>query len=101
MGEEKKHGIEKIGLVVGDKMTKTRVVLVEEVTTHPIYRKRIRVRRKFYVHDEHNTSKAGDTVRILQSRPLSKLKRWRIVEILKHATKTEGGLTNGSVADNS
>lgn len=79
--------IEKIGTVVSDKMDKTRVVLVESRVPHPLYKKVIRKRKRFYAHDENNISKVGDIVRIVQTRPLSKLKRWRIVEILE---KTEG-----------
>jgi len=84
MGE--KGRIEKIGMVVSDKMDKTRVISVESRTPHPIYRKIIKKRRKFYAHDENNMTKVGDIVRIVQVRPLSKLKRWRIVEIIE---KTE------------
>jgi len=84
MGE--KGRIEKIGVVVSDKMDKTRVVFVESRTPHPLYRKIIKKRRKFYAHDENNMTKLGDVVRIVQVRPLSKLKRWRIVEIIE---KTE------------
>jgi len=84
MGE--KSRIEKIGMVVSDKMDKTRVISVESRTPHPLYRKIIKKRRKFYAHDENNMTKVGDVVRIVQARPLSKLKRWRIVEIIE---KTE------------
>jgi len=84
MGE--KGRIEKIGVVVSDKMDKTRVVSVESRSPHPIYRKIIKKRRKFYAHDESNVTKVGDVVKIVQARPLSKLKRWRIVEIIE---KTE------------
>lgn len=77
-----KKVIEKVGVVVSDKMNKTRVIMVEFMTQHPIYKKTIRKRRKFMAHDEENISKQGDIVRILQTRPLSKHKRWKIVEIL-------------------
>lgn len=77
-----KNRIEKIGVVVSDKMNKTRVVRVEFLTQHPIYKKTIRKRRKFMAHDENNTSRIGDIVRIVQTRPLSKNKRWKIIEII-------------------
>ena len=75
--------IEKIGIVVSDKMDKTRVVSVEFKTSHPIYKKILRKEKKFYAHDENNITKSGDLVKIVQTRPLSKLKRWRIVEIVE------------------
>lgn len=81
-----KGRIEKIGVVVSDRMDKTRVVSVESRTPHPLYKKVIKKRRKFYAHDENNMTKLGDIVKIVQVRPLSKLKRWRIVEIIE---KTE------------
>ena len=71
------------GTVTSDKMAKTRVVLVERLVQHPLYRKTRKLRSKFYAHDEKNASKTGDKVRIEESRPLSRLKRWRIAEILK------------------
>ncbi|MCM8772403.1 MAG: 30S ribosomal protein S17 [candidate division WOR-3 bacterium] len=77
-----KKYIEKIGVVVSDKMDKTRVVMVEFMTQHPLYKKTIRKRRKFMAHDEDNATKVGDIVRIIQTRPLSRHKRWKILEIL-------------------
>ncbi|MGB9677470.1 MAG: 30S ribosomal protein S17 [Candidatus Ratteibacteria bacterium] len=77
-----KRTIEKTGVVVSDKMDKTRVVMVEYMTQHPIYKKIIRKRRKFMAHDEDNITKIGDVVRIIQTRPLSKNKRWKIIEIV-------------------
>jgi small subunit ribosomal protein S17 len=77
-----KRIIDKIGVVVSDKMNKSRVVMVEFMTQHPKYKKTIRKRRKFMAHDENNISKLGDIVKIIQTRPLSKRKRWKIVEIL-------------------
>lgn len=78
--------VKKIGIVVSDKMDKTRVVSVDERTPHPLYKKIIKKRKKFYAHDEENMTKVGDIVKIVQARPFSKLKRWRIVEIIE---KTE------------
>ncbi|MCM8785506.1 MAG: 30S ribosomal protein S17 [Candidatus Omnitrophica bacterium] len=78
----RKKLIEKTGIVVSDKMDKTRVVLVEFMMQHPIYKKTIRKKRKFMAHDEDNITKVGDIVRIIQTRPLSRHKRWKIVEII-------------------
>ena len=72
------------GVVVSDKMDKTVVVLVNRLVRHPVYKKYIKRRAKFMAHDERNTAKLGDTVEIIQSRPLSKLKRWRLTKILAH-----------------
>ena len=74
---------ELMGTVLSDKMAKTRVVRVDRLVRHDLYRKVLKVRNKFYAHDEQNLSKAGDKVRIQETRPLSRLKRWKIVEILK------------------
>ncbi len=75
----------RIGVVTSDKMDKTRVVVVETLVKHPKYKKYIKRRKKFYVHDENNASKVGDLVKIMETRPLSKLKRWRLVEIVRKA----------------
>jgi small subunit ribosomal protein S17 len=72
------------GVVVSDKMDKTVVVLVNRLVRHPVYKKYIRRRAKFMAHDERNVAKMGDTVEIIASRPLSKLKRWRLTKILAH-----------------
>jgi small subunit ribosomal protein S17 len=69
------------GRVVSDKMEKTRVVLVERTTRHPLYGKIIRQSKKYKIHDEANESRVGDIVKIVETRPLSKDKRWRLVEI--------------------
>ena len=76
------HHKQKVGRVVSNKMEKTVVVAVDYLRPHPIYRKTVRKTNKFYAHDEHNQCKLGDTVRIEETRPLSKLKRWRVVEIV-------------------
>jgi len=76
-------GTEKVGVVVSDKMAKTITVLVETRAPHPRYRKLIKKRAKFYAHDEQQEAAEGDMVRIVQTRPLSRLKRWRLAEILK------------------
>ncbi len=74
---------ERIGVVVSDKMDKTIIVQVDKVTRHPIYDKLIRSATKFKAHDEKKAAKVGDTVRIMETRPLSKTKRWRLVEVVK------------------
>ena len=73
---------EKVGRVVSNKMDKTVVVAVDYLRPHPLYRKTVRQTHKFYAHDEDNSCQIGDTVRIQETRPLSKLKRWRVIEIL-------------------
>jgi small subunit ribosomal protein S17 len=76
---------ERIGIVVSDKMNKTITVRVERVSHHPVYDKLTRHAAKFKAHDEKNTAKTGDTVRIQETRPMSKTKRWRLVEVLARA----------------
>lgn len=73
---------QKVGRVVSNKMDKTVVVAVDYLRPHPIYRKTVRTTSKFYAHDESNSLNIGDTVRIEETRPLSKLKRWRVVEVV-------------------
>ena len=74
-----------VGTVVSDKMDKTVIVIVERLVKHRLYKKYIRRRSKFAAHDENNTSKIGDKVLIIQSRPLSKTKRWRVSKIVEKA----------------
>jgi small subunit ribosomal protein S17 len=73
------------GTVVSDKADKTVVVAVERRTMHPVYGKRMIRTKKYHAHDEQNAARAGDKVRIVETRPLSKLKRWRVVEVLSRA----------------
>ncbi len=80
---ERGHRKERVGLVVSNKMDKTITVAVERRMQHPLYKKLIRRTRRFHAHDESTTCNIGDTVRIRESRPLSKLKRWRLVEVVK------------------
>ena len=75
----------RIGLVVSNKMNKSIVVAVERKVKHPIYGKFVKKTTKFMVHDETNTCGMGDTVSIMETRPLSKSKNWRLVEILERA----------------
>jgi len=75
----------RIGKVVSDKMDKTIVVAVEDNVKHRLYGKTMRRTKKFKAHDEQNVAKIGDTVRIMETRPLSKDKRWRLVEVVEKA----------------
>lgn len=75
----------RIGVVSSNKMDKTVVVAVERKVQHPIYGKFLKKTTKFHAHDEKNECNIGDTVRIMESRPLSKTKRWRLVEIVEKA----------------
>jgi small subunit ribosomal protein S17 len=75
----------RVGLVVSDKMDKTVVVAIERRMAHPVYGKMMTRTKKLKAHDEENSAKAGDTVRIMETRPLSKDKRWRVVEIVERA----------------
>ncbi len=80
-----RHALTRTGTVVSDKMNKTVVVRVDSVTRHPVYKKVVRRSRKIKAHDEKNEAKTGDTVRIVQCRPLSKDKRWRLIEVTEKA----------------
>lgn len=79
------HKNEKIGEVVSTKMAKTIVVQVTRRVPHPVYKRIVTHRKKFYAHDEQQTARVGDMVRIIESRPLSRLKRWTLGEILRRA----------------
>ena len=85
MSTERNLRKERIGLVVSDKMEKSITVAVERKVKHPIYGKFVRNTTKFTAHDEKNECTEGDTVKIMETRPLSKLKNWRLVEILEKA----------------
>jgi small subunit ribosomal protein S17 len=74
---------QKVGHVVSDKMQKTRVVVVETLKRHRLYKRTFKQTKRFYVHDERNASHTGDLVQIEESRPMSRLKRWRLVKILR------------------
>ncbi len=75
----------RVGLVVSDKQSKTIVVEVERRAAHPKYKKVVKVRTHYAAHDEKNEAKVGDTVRIAETRPISKNKRWRLEKIISHA----------------
>jgi len=74
-----------VGRVVSDKMNKTVTVSVERLVQHPVYKKIIKKTSKIYAHDEENQCRVGDKVKVMSTRPLSKLKRWRVVEIIERA----------------
>ena len=84
------HRKEKIGYVVSTKMAKTIVVEVDRQKAHPKYKRVIAKSKKFYAHDEQNTARTGDVVRIIETRPLSKLKRWRLTEVIRRAAIVPG-----------
>ena len=90
MGRPQGMRKEKVGRVVSDKMDKTIVVSVERLSRHPLYKRVIRLTTKFKAHDERNEARIGDTVRIVESRPLSATKRWRMVEIVARAGEGAG-----------
>ena len=77
---------QKVGRVVSNKMDKTIVVAVERLKKHRIYKRTYKVTKKFHVHDEHNEGQMGDTVLIEESRPISKTKHWRLVQIVKRGS---------------
>ena len=79
----------KVGRVVSDKMDKTVVVSVERLRRHPIYKRVVRLSSKFKAHDDANTARVGDTVRIEESRPLSREKRWTVVEVVARGSQVE------------
>lgn len=76
---------ERVGVVTSNKMDKTITVVIERRKMHPLYGKFIKQTKKFHAHDEKNECQVGDIVRIMETRPLSKLKRWRLVEIIERA----------------
>lgn len=79
---ERNNRKSRVGVVVGDKMNKTILVRVDRQIMHPMYGKAIRRSKKYVAHDEKNECKVGSTVRIVETRPLSKTKRWRVVEVI-------------------
>jgi small subunit ribosomal protein S17 len=83
---ERGHRKERVGEVISNKMTKTIIVRVERRFPHPRYKKVVTGYSKFYAHDEKSEAKVGDTVRIRETRPLSKMKNWRLVEVVEKNT---------------
>src|SRR4029077_1453185 len=96
MTEETKRSIknEKIGSVVSARMAKTIVVEVTRRVPHPLYKRIVSKRKKFYAHDEEGSAKVGDVVRIIECRPMSKLKRWRLGEIVRQAVQVTTDLSS-------
>ncbi len=82
-GAERSRRKMRIGVVVGDKTDKTVTVQVERRVAHPLYGKGVRRTSKYHAHDESNEYRVGDTVRIMETRPISKTKRWRVVELIE------------------
>lgn len=76
---------QRVGSVISSKMDRTIIVAVERRVSHPLYGKQVVRTKKYYAHDEDNAAREGDVVRIMETRPLSKLKRWRLVEIVEKA----------------
>ncbi len=87
MAETTGHKNEKVGQVVSTKMTKTIVVEVSRRVPHPLYKRIIGKRKKFFAHDEQGAAKMGDVVRIVESRPLSKMKQWTLAEVIRRAAQ--------------
>ena len=85
MTEERALRKTRVGMVVSDKMDKTVVIAIEDNVKHPVYGKIIKHTLKVHAHDEENTCGIGDKVKIMETRPLSKTKRWRIVEVIEKA----------------
>src|SRR5687767_4971308 len=86
------HKAEKVGQVVSTGMQKTIVVEVTRRVTHPLYKRIVQKRKKFYAHDEESQAKIGDTVRIIECRPLSRLKRWRLGDIIRRSIDPLAGI---------
>lgn len=89
MADNQRNRKSMIGTVASDKMEKTITVRVETIKQHPLYKKTIRTNKKYKAHDESNEAKTGDVVRIMETRPLSKDKRWKLVEIVQKAKTLE------------
>ncbi len=79
----------RVGRVVSDKMQKTVVVAVDRIFVHPLYGRRLRRTKKLYAHDAEGIAHIGDTVRVMETRPLSKMKRWRVVEVIARGQSAE------------
>lgn len=90
-GQDAPRRAEKVGLVVSTKMEKTIVVEIEMRKAHPKYKRVLKSNKKFYAHDEQNSARLGDMVRIRETRPLSKLKRWTLEEIIRRSSIAVAG----------
>ncbi len=82
---ERNYRKERIGIVASNSMEKSIVVVIERKVKHPLYGKFVKKTSRFFAHDENNTCNEGDTVKIMETRPLSKRKNWRLVEIIERA----------------
>ena len=91
---EKANKNEKVGHVVANKMAKTIVVEVTRRVAHPLYKRIVSKRKKFYAHDEEGQAKVGDVVRIIECRPMSKLKRWKLGEVMRKAVQVTTDLSS-------
>jgi len=100
MEERRNRRKVRIGVVVSDKMDKTVVVRVTREFRHPLYGKRVKKSKKYMAHDESSECRIGDVVKIMETRPLSKMKRWRVVEIVERA-KRIGEIAEPEVIDTS
>ncbi len=100
MTDQRHNRKERVGVVVSDKMDKTRAVRVERVYHHPMYHKKITASAKFKVHDENNSAKIGDTVKIQETRPLSKEKHFRLLEITKKSQISQVGIKEETPVEN-
>jgi len=85
--EKSSHKNEKVGEVISTKMAKTIVVEVTRRVPHPVYKRIVNKRKKFYAHDEQQTAQVGDVVRIIECRPLSRLKRWELGTVIRRAVQ--------------
>src|SRR5947208_4944097 len=92
--EKNQHKNEKLGEVVSTKMAKTIVVAVSRRVPHPLYKRIVTKRKKFYAHDEEGRANVGDVVRIIECRPMSKLKRWRLGEVVRKAVQVTTDLSS-------
>ena len=88
-----------VGLVASDKMAKTRRVEISRLVKHPVYGKYIRLKTVCYVHDENNESQVGDTVEIIESRPMSKTKRWELVRVIQKCTAVDMAALRAAVRE--
>jgi small subunit ribosomal protein S17 len=89
VAEVRPHRHELVGKVTSAKMQKTIVVKVTRQVQHALYQRYVRISKKFYAHDEQGEAKPGDTVRIVETRPMSKLKRWRLAEVVSRRTSID------------
>lgn len=82
MVEHYRHRKEQVGIVLSNKMEKTAVIEVTRLVQHPVYKKVVRRRKKYVAHDEKKVTKVGDKVRIVETKPISRTKRWKVAEVL-------------------